>query len=24
VAAAAGLRFLDHIVVTEDGWQTVG
>ena len=23
-AATAGLRFLDHIVVTEDGWQTVG
>jgi DNA repair protein RadC len=22
-AAAAGLRFLDHIVVTEDGWQAV-
>jgi DNA repair protein RadC len=23
-AVTAGLRFLDHIVVTEDGWQTVG
>ena len=23
-AVTAGLRFLDHLVVTEDGWQTVG
>jgi DNA repair protein RadC len=23
-AATAGLRFLDHLVVTEEGWQTVG
>jgi len=23
-AATAGLRFLDHIVVTEEGWQAVG
>jgi DNA repair protein RadC len=23
-AVTAGLRFLDHIVVTEDGWQAVG